>query len=513
MLKRLEESLIRREENLREKSMKAGSENKKVEEIVFINAVKQELTKADIQERLKESEARRDEITRQRQQRQKEHQAKQKTAADKRKKISEEEAMRVRASLEKRSEAAELKRLETLKERQISAARVKEKEIRIKKNKEALAMKKREKMERKKTGGGGGSSGRWRKVGRGGGTQRSGSGTMISMNGSDIGQCTTDEEGDNSGMETIGQSMTPVRAGVDVMPCLVASTKSTKSMTSPMTPPSSPPGRQSRGGAGRSMFHVITGDETGESDVDDLLAGGGGELRSPRKRFRTALLNGETIDVASNAYDEAAEGGRGRGMDPIVVGAAVDSSAVVVVAEEEEENNNGVTNASSPNKKRNKKKKKGKSKSKSKSKSKRSNGGGKNSSSSSSSTGSSSVSSPKRTSGESSARGSASTTTTSTTSSSSSSATNEMFIAKQKVMRKRMKKLKDRLKKFSFRKTTLRCGDKAAECQEDGDDEGNGASANEGLYPDHEEKYNLTWEEGASASLKKGRSLLYVVLY
>merc|ERR1711865_1103929 len=109
---------------------------------------------------------------------------------------------------------------------------------------------------------------------------------MISVNGSDIGQCTTDEEGDNSGMETIGQSMTQVRAGVDVMPCLVASTKS---MTSPMTPPSSP-GRQSRGGgAGRSMFHVITGDETGESDVDDLLAGGGGELRSPRKRFRTAL--------------------------------------------------------------------------------------------------------------------------------------------------------------------------------------------------------------------------------
>ena len=508
MLKRLEESLIRREENLREKSMKAGSENKKVEEIVFINAVKQELTKADIQERLKESEARRDEITRQRQQRQKEHQAKLKTAADKRKKRSEEEAMRVRASLEKRSEAAELKRLETLKERQISAARVKEKEIRIKKNKEALAMKKREKMERKKNGGGGGSSGRWRKVGRGGGTQRSGAAAMISVNGSDIGQCTTDEEGDNSGMETIGQSMTPVRAGVDVMPCLVASTKS---MTSPMTPPSSPPGRQSRGGgAGRSMFHVITGDETGESDVDDLLAGGGGELRSPRKRFRTALLNGETIDVASNAYDEAAERGRGRGMDPIVVGAAVGSTAVVVM-EEEEENNNGVTNASSsPNKKRNKKKKKGKSKSKSKSKNKRSNGGGKNNSSS---TGSSSVSSPKRTSGESSARGGASTTIFCTSTSSSSSATNEMSIAKQKVMRKRMKKLKDRLKKFSFRKTTLRCGDKAAECQEDGDDEGNGASANEGLYPDHEEKYNLTWEEGASASLKKGRSLLYVVLY
>ena len=81
---------------------------------------------------------------------------------------------------------------------------------------------------------------------------------------------------------------------------------------------------------------MITGDETGESDVDDLLAGGGGELRSPRKRFRTALLNGETIDVASNAYDEAAERGRGRGMDPIVVGAAVGSTAVVVMEEEEE---------------------------------------------------------------------------------------------------------------------------------------------------------------------------------
>jgi hypothetical protein len=59
MLKRLEESDNRRDQALRDKARRAGSENSKVEEVVFINTLQEQNRKRTLSERLAEGEGKR----------------------------------------------------------------------------------------------------------------------------------------------------------------------------------------------------------------------------------------------------------------------------------------------------------------------------------------------------------------------------------------------------------------------------------------------------------------------
>ncbi len=452
MLKRLNESDSRREQQLREKAKKAGSENSKVEEVVFINTLQEENRKRTLSERLADGEARRAEIIGKRQQRQREHHAKVETAADIRRKKTLKEENRVRKIVEKKEQAAEERKLRREKQREMLILSRSRKEERVQKNKEMLKQSRQKKKEERQMK-------MWHKVGM--------NGKSSSHNNNDI--FTTDEE-DNVGIEgslvsdAAGTINTPVRAGVDVMPCLVATSQS---KTSPMTPPTSPTTRSLH--SNRHSMHSalsvgsITGNET-ESDVEDIVTrrvveGDSPGLRSPRKQFRAALLNGESIDVASNRYD-AADGGSGGGHS------------------ENEPSANMTTTTKSKKKKRKRNKKSGSSSGGSK--------GGKNSN------GKGKGVKKNRKGGK-----REDSDITSICASSSIAPSSNASIEQQKIMRKRMKKIKERMKKMNWRKKKSRGG--------------GGGNARDGDEEEDEEEYDLTWEEGAIKALKKSRASLYTL--
>merc|ERR1712166_1113295 len=118
------------------------------------------------------------------------------------------------------------------------------------------------------------------------------------------------------------------------MPCLVSQSKN--GANSPMTPPTSPQNRsrnQNSGGIRKNSHqnHHSTNKSGGDSDIQsdsivtrrtnknngssNTIASNNvssntpnpNTMRSPRKQFRTALFNGETIDVASNRFDQATQ--------------------------------------------------------------------------------------------------------------------------------------------------------------------------------------------------------------
>ena len=515
MLKRLEESESRRVFALRNKARRAGSENSKVEEVTFIKSLKEEDRRRELKEKLEEGEARRDEIIGRRQQRQRDHHAKVETAMESRRKRSEEEGRRVRASLERRGKAAEMRRLENLKTRQAHKSRLKEKEERVQKNKDKLEERRLQKMEARKRR-------MWTKVvpGRRGGAQ-------VTTDDEDLGASSAGGSAmsgiDHDDTIEYHQQTTPARAGVDVMPCLLASSQG---KNSPMTPPTSPQSRSHSRLQYSALGSVSSSGVGGGNETEDSDVGGGGSgvgmladannssnnrrkkstshngsnpisrnlaMRSPRKQFRTALLNGETIDVASNMFDAAESNNRTRrdSATPVDLQQPNDIDSNMSVDDSQVENFTPTVVANNRNQAGITKKKK-KKKNKKNGKNKNNNGRGKSRT-------------RQKKKGDREAKSAA------TPSASASAAT--INPAHAKMMRKRAKKLKDRLKKIPWRKSRVSFE------RDEGDDEGNDEHDEidrvdaDGVVAEEEgeEQYDVTWEEGAAMSLKKSRSHLYAL--
>ena len=313
---------------------------------------------------------------------------------------------------------------------------------------------------------------------------------------------------------------TPVRAGVDIMPCLVSQSKN--GANSPMTPPTSPQNRsrnQNSGGIRKNSHqnHHSTNKSGGDSDIqsDSIVTqrtnknNGASNtiasntvasnnvssntpnpntMRSPRKQFRTALFNGETIDVASNRFDQAKQNETDRrNNDPNHTALHHNHNGENgTLSISEVENNTNNNNASIGNKKKKKKKKK---------KNKNNNKSNKNNTN----TNTTNLRQKRKNNKEDNA----------TSTSSRTSSTNP---ERTKTMRKRAKKLKDRLKKFKWRKSIL--SSVSLNVNDEGNDENTldeeeGNTVREQEWK--EEEYDLTWEEGAANSLKKGRKHLYAL--
>jgi hypothetical protein len=349
MIARLNDSEARRRNHLREKAESAKQQNLKVDEIAFINSLQSQSRKLMLNERLEKGRQRRAENLDAKVARQRNHRAKVQGARGTVQAKVDEESKRTREKLDKRAQRAEARRQEELKKRTEAATR-KDVAERVQKNKEEQERKRLGVQERRKER-------MWHKVERA-------SNRKLKFTSRDDASGVSGGEYVEEGMYGSDHGADNLVSGVNIMPCLVSNNKGSPRSTNSGaggadsglgTPPASPlrgdsPRRNSRrrsqGVDGSYMtrnkgnpFFLSAAESDGGLTTDGNTDGetspsararrpphqrdsdsGGGRRRdfelddaprgsgihqSPRKQFRSAIANGNTVELASDLFDRA----------------------------------------------------------------------------------------------------------------------------------------------------------------------------------------------------------------
>ena len=342
MIARLNDSEARRRSHLREKAQRAEQQNLKVDEVAFINSLQSQSRKLVLNERLEKGRQRRAENLGAKVARQRDHHAKVQGARGAVQAKVDEESKRTKEKLDKRAQAAKARRQEELKKR-LDAATRKDVAERVQKNKEEQERKRQGVQERRKER-------MWHKVGRA--SNRKVKFTVRDDAGPSAGESLDEMYGSDQGESLV--------SGVNIMPCLVSNNKGSPRLLSGSesvgkagnwsSPPTSPVRNESprhstsigkhghrksvaKGNpfflsAAESDGMTTDGNTDGEAsplshsrcpphqqeskkfDLNLEKGKGRSTQQSPRKQFQSAIASGGTVELASEIYDRASEQGK-----------------------------------------------------------------------------------------------------------------------------------------------------------------------------------------------------------